>query len=542
MSRAPTPQQARRRAEATRPRPALREVTARPEIEAVSAPATIRALRTAIDTGQIPGTYVSSGRVVAVEQVSGTPGAAAGDEDSPLPVTASGVRAPELAALLAAHTFTYRMRARKNDSGEIETYPEEITPPPNVLTAALAPKEWPELRPLFGIVGAPVLRPDGTLLQQPGYDPATSLFLASKVPLDPAPGEPTAEQVEAAKDFLLTTFLGDFPWVGAADKANYVGLLVTPVLHGYLRTLIPFGVVTSTMPGSGKTILTCGLGMLYGQRILTWTNSDEELRKAITSVLADPVGTIIFDNLAEGTVIDSPVLARLITDRTWADRLLGKNATAAFANDRVWTATGNNLRLGGDMRTRSVLVGLNPDMPRPEERTGFAIPNLDQWILAPANQRQVLWHLLVLVADWIRSGAPRRPGLTMRQFTPWAEAVGGFLAHHGIAGFLANVESVRDIDEEEAAWAAFFAQWRKIHGDKWLTSNQLRLSADIPIGETDPWDGFFLTDSRGRFPAAKSVGKLLTGQIDRYRGSYVLRSELDKHSKVRTWRVEEWSG
>ena len=307
---------------------------------------------------------------------------------------------------------------------------------------------------------------------------------------------------------------------------------MTPILRSYLRTLIPFGVVTSTMPGSGKTILTCGLGMLYGQRVLTWTNSDEELRKAITSVLADPVGTIIFDNLAEGTVIDSPVLARLITDRTWADRLLGGNKTAAFANDRVWTATGNNLRLGGDMRTRSVLVGLNPDMPRPEERTGFQIPHLDQWILAPANQRQVLWHLLVLVADWTRSGAPRRPGLTMRQFTSWAEAVGGFLAHHGVPGFLANVETVRDIDDEESTWTAFFARWRKIHGDKWLTSNELRMSADIPPGQPDPWDGCFITDGRGRFPATKSLGKLLTGQINRYRGPYVLRNDQDKHSKI----------
>jgi hypothetical protein len=330
--------------------------------------------------------------------------------------------------------------------------------------------------------------------------------------------------------------------VSDADKANYIALLVTPILRSYLRTLIPFGVVTSTMPGSGKTILTCGLGMLYGQRVLTWTHSDQELRKAITSVLADPVGTIIFDNLAEGTVIDSPVLARLITDRTWADRLLSKNTVAAFQNDRVWTATGNNLRLGGDMRTRSVLVGLNPDMPRPEERTGFAIPNLDQWILMSANQRKVLWHLLVLVADWTRQGAPRQEGLTMRQFTPWAEAAGGFLRHHGIAGFLRNVETVRDIDDEEASWAAFFAQWRKLHGDKWLTSNEVRLSADIPPGQVDVWDGSFITDSRGKTPSPKSLGKLLTGQIDRYRSSYVLRSEQDKHSKVRTWRVEEWSG
>jgi len=538
VSRVPSLAEARRRAEATR--------RVKPDIEAASAPAAIRELRRAIDAGKIPGTYVSSGRVVAIEKVSGTAGAAAGDEDSPLPVTASEVRAPELAALLAEHTNTYRIRSRKTPDGSTETYEEEVTPPVPVLTAALAPKEWPALRPLYGIVGAPVLRPDGSLLQEPGYDTATCLYLASKVPLEPVPDEPDGKQVTAAREFLLTAFLGDFPWVSEADKANYLGLLVTPILRSYLRTLIPFGVVTSTMPGSGKTILTCGLGMLYGQRVLTWTNSDEELRKAITSVLADPVGTIIFDNLAEGTVIDSPVLARLITDRTWADRLLGGNKTAAFANDRVWTATGNNLRLGGDMRTRSVLVSLNPDMPRPEERTDFEIPDLDQWILFPANQRQVLWHLLVLVADWTRSGAPRRSGLTMRQFTPWAEAVGGFLAHHGIPGFLANVETVRDIDEEESAWTAFFAQWRKVHGDQWLTSNQLRLSADIVSDGAgrayDRWDGLFRTDGRGYPVSVKSLGRLLTGQIDRYRGSYVLRSEQDKHSKVRTWRVEEWSG
>jgi hypothetical protein len=258
------------------------------------------------------------------------------------------------------------------------------------------------------------------------------------------------------------------------------------------------------------------------------------------------VGTIIFDNLAEGTVIDSPVLARLITDRTWADRLLGKNATAAFPNDRVWTATGNNLRLGGDMRTRSVLVGLDPGMPRPEERTGFAIPNLDQWILTPANQRQVLWHLLVLVTDWTRNGAPRQPGPTMRQFTPWAEAVGGFLAHHQVGGFLANAETVRDIDDDEASWVAFFAHWRKKFGDGWITSSHLRESANItwdPGGtKDDPWDGLFLTDARGKLLSTKSLGRILTGQTGRYRGQYRLHARMDPHDKVKRWHVEEWSG
>ena len=317
------------------------------------------------------------------------------------------------------------------------------------------------------------------------------------------------------------------------------------MVRSYLRTLIPFGLVTSTTPSSGKTILTCGLGMLYGQRVLTWPgNDDAELRKSITSVLADPVGTIIFDNIAEGTVIDSPVLARLITDRTWADRMLGKNSTAAFTNDRVWTATGNNLRLGGDMRTRSVLVGLDPKRPRPEERNSseFTIRDLDQWILVPANQRIVLHHLLVLVADWTAQGAPRKNGLAMRQFTPWAEALGGFLDHHGIEGFLANVETVRDIDDDEADWQAFFAKWRNVFKDNRVTSNVLRKSADIGLDGYDRWEGTFLTDSRGQLVTNKSLGRLLTGQIGRYRGNYVLRSQTDSHTKIKQWWVDEWSG
>ena len=57
----------------------------------------------------------------------------------------------------------------------------------------------------------------------------------------------------------------------------------------------------------------------------------------------------------------------------------------------------------------------------------------------------------------------------------------------------------------------FLGKWREIHKDEWLTSNELRLSADVPPGETDLWGGLFLTDERGKFPTAKSLGKILTG-------------------------------
>ena len=535
-----------------------------PDIETGTGPETIRALTEAINKQQLPAVYVTDGQVVHLGEVSGSATAEAGDEDSPLPVAAAPVAAPLLARILAENTNTFKMRQRTvrvldgsdakgkpKFTTKVEEYKEETTPPAQLLTATLAGTSWSGLKALRGIAGAPVLRRDGTLLQDPGYDEATGLYLASKIPLDRVPGKPTAEQVSDAREFILSKLLGQFPWVTPADKANYIAILVTPILRKYQRSLIPFAVYTATMPSSGKTILTSMPGMLYGQRVLTWPGNDEELRKAITSVLTDPAGSVVFDNLTEGTVISSAVLARLITDRTWADRLLGRNKTAVLANDRLWSATGNNLRLGGDMVTRSILVGLDPGIPHPELRTGFAIPNLDDWILRPDNQRRVLWNLLVLVLDWTSCGAPRATGITMRQFTPWAEAVGGFLAHHDIGGFLANAETIRQIDDDDADWTSFLAEWFHRFGSDRKLAKDVRRSAEplkptfesgveVQEGNPDPWNGTFVTGDNGRPVTAPVLGKLLGGQQGRFHGDYVLRRHVDKHTKVSEWRVEKF--
>lgn len=538
MTRTPGVTEARRRAQAA----GSAAARARLNVQVGSGPETIRKIQDLVNGRKLPQIYVADGRLVHIEEVSGAAAAVTGEEDSPLPVVASELDRHLLASLLARHTLTYELKSRKGDKGQADDYKQEVTPSPQILMSVLAPKKWPGLLPYRGMAGAPLLRPDGTLLQKPGYDEATGLYLASKVPLDRVPDQPTARQVDNAQRFFLDQFLRDFCWVGEPDRANYLAVLATPILRWYLRTLIPFVVFTATMPSSGKTILTSGPGMLYGQRVLTWpdgNDADNELRKVITSVLADPVGAVIFDNLAEGTVIKSPVLARLLTERNWADRLLGGNATANYANDRLWCATGNNLRLGGDMVSRTVLIELDPDMPHPEERgADFAIPNLDQWILAPANQRKVLWHLLILILDWINNGAPRDDTLTMRQFTPWARALGGFLNHHAIKGFLANTESTRNIDEESSTWTAFLAKWHERHGTAWLTTHELHADADTPPGQLDEWDGLFIRDGRGRLPAENSLGMRLGAQVNRWRGSYVLRRAKDSHTKTSRWRIE----
>lgn len=504
----------------------------RPVLRVGEDPDAIRVLTRALDARIVPGTYVSDGDPVVVEEISGAAGPASADEDVALPLIASVLKPPLLAGLLAEHAEVLGL---KNGKTEVE-----LSPSGTVLSAVLARRSWPGLPVLRRIISTPVLRPDGTLLQQPGYDERTGFYLASNSHLAPIPDQPTPEEVAAAREFLLDRFLRDFPWRTNADKANYLALLVTPLIRPFTRALSPFGLVEASMPGSGKTILTGCVGLLVGQTVQTWTDSEEELRKTITTVLADPPGVIVFDNLEEGTVVQSAVLARLMTERTWSDRKLGTNTASTFPNDRLWLATGNNLRTGGDMASRTVWVRLDPDCPRPEARTGFTIPNLDSWILDPRNRATVLRHILILILDWTANGAPSVQGAIpqMRQFTAWAKHLGGFLEHHGVTGFLGNAESVRGLDDDNAEWRSFLHAWLDVHGDTHLTAQTLRVSGE-PTAGTDPWAGTFPTTPAGKPVTTKSLGRRLAGHVDRWHTDIVLRSAIDSHHNCRTYWVEE---
>lgn len=99
-------------------------------------------------------------------------------------------------------------------------------------------------------------------------------------------------------------------------------------------------------------------GYLYGQPTLVWEKgNDAELAKAITSALHKSSPIILWDSIAEGTMVASAVLAQLLTSPEWSARMLGSSGAGFTAvNDRMWMATGNNIRLGGDMSTRTLLV------------------------------------------------------------------------------------------------------------------------------------------------------------------------------------------
>src|SRR5262249_35755061 len=73
--------------------------------------------------------------------------------------------------------------------------------PPGWCAPAVAARgQWEGIRRLEGVVDAPVLRPDGTILRKAGYDPATGIIFEPTIDVPQIPDVPTKKQVDDARD------------------------------------------------------------------------------------------------------------------------------------------------------------------------------------------------------------------------------------------------------------------------------------------------------------------------------------------------------
>jgi hypothetical protein len=485
-------------------------------------------LRAVINAGHVPNLYVRDGQLVHVEHKSSL-------KNNQIAV--SEVCADRLNGLLAHHVRTFKTVKDKDGNQVRKPFSVSVTD----LRAVVKTTNWQGLPVLEGIIGTPTLRPDGSLIQEPGYDKATGLYFQPTIHVPRVPDTITDEQVRTSREFVFKKVFGEFCWVSPGDFANYMALLISPMLRPYVRSTTPFGMFTATTPGSGKTNLTDAIGFVYGQSSQVLPSRTEELQKKITAILignSSPV--VVFDNLKEGTCISSEILATLVTKDTWDDRLLGASRSVEAANDRLWLASGNGLTVGGDMGSRTVMVRLDPRMERPELRN-FEMGQFSDWIREDGNQEELLYHLLVLVQAWRQAGAVRDVKHTMRGFTRWAQVMGGFLNFHGLTGFLDNAGDLAERDTDAEEWSAFLARWHQVFGTTAKTSKELHASAqvDFVMGERiDKWSRCFITDDEGMTPNPRRLGMMLAGQEGRIRNGFILRKRMS-HEKSQLWWVEK---
>jgi hypothetical protein len=355
--------------------------------------------------------------------------------------------------------------------------PRPCHPPVAVVQDMLAAPTFP-VPPLLAITPTPLVVADGTIVNTPGYHATSAIYYApSRDFVVPAiPTAPTEEQVAAARD-QVTELFRDFPFAEPADRANAWAALLTIFVRELIPEPTPLFMLTKPAPGTGATLLvqalsTLALGSLPESKMLP--GEEEEARKTITATLRAAPRMVLLDNLTG--FLDSAALSSALTALVWSDRVLGKTEDVHFPVRCVWFGTSNNATWTTELGRRFTPIRLDAQLEKPWERSGFAHPDLLEWI---KDHRASLIHAcLTVVAAWLAKG---RPDGTARHgsYARWSKVQGGILEAAGINEFLKNLDRMyEEADAERDELAGFLAAWWAEHGETRKTPTELLEVAD----------------------------------------------------------------
>jgi hypothetical protein len=272
---------------------------------------------------------------------------------------------------------------------------------------------------LTGVIEAPILRPDGTTLDATGYDRDTGLYLDCDDDWPAIPQDPSRADAETALKELLEPF-AEFPFVSEQHRSVLVAGILTALQRRLLEDSPLFG-FSANVQRTGKSLLVDSIGILATGRkpaAAGMPKEIEELRKAITSTLREGHLIANLDNIVHP--LDSPDLARAITQNPYKDRLLGTNTNARLPNNVMWTATGNNLTFRGDMPSRALLSMIDANRERPEERT-FKIENLKGHLLI--HRKRLVTAALTILRAYRVAGCPRQKVSAWGGFEHWSKEI-----------------------------------------------------------------------------------------------------------------------
>jgi hypothetical protein len=411
--------------------------------------------------------------------------------------------------------------------------------PPDWAVAGIAHRgTWPEIRPIEALTEAPVLRLDGTILDTPGYDERTCLLYEPNADFPKVPVRATRCDASDAAAALLRLVI-DFPFAGDEHRAAWLASLLTPLARFAIAGACPLFLFDANTPGTGKSKLADIAAIITTGRTIartTYPDTDDELRKRITSIALAGDRMVLLDNIA--TKFGGSALDSALTGMTWRDRFLGRmEMTAELPLFTVWYATGNNVSLKGDIIRRIVPCRLASRVERPEERTDFEIQGDLLEYVARERPRLVAAALTILRAH-AAAGWPDGGLTPLGSFDQWSRVVRS--AVHWATGLdpCLTRETIRASDLDEQARIAAIEGWLE------LRDGGLDLTAAEALGQVkaDPErfhrlrEAFMGWSRDDELPSAKTIGKRIGAFEGRVLNDKYFASKIDRGTKY--WRVE----
>lgn len=352
-----------------------------------------------------------------------------------------------------------------------------VDPPERVCRSVLAASPWPGLPSLTGVIEAPTVRPDGSLLTTPGYDPTTGLlFDPGDTRFPTIPEKPSRADAETALDVLKRPFVA-FPFVGEADRSVAFSSVLTVLVCRSLRAVPLFGFSAPKM-ASGKTLLATiasYVGCGRAPYLMSQAQDPTDERKRVLSALIEGPAMLVIDNIERP--LQSDALCTAITEATFTDRLLGQSRTVTVETNTLFAATGNNLQLAGDLSARAILCQLDPEVERPEQRE-FGV-NLHEWV--PAHRGELAAAALTIIRAYLAAGEPRPPAPNFARFEDWQRLCRFPLIWLGLADPCETRDSIEEADPVRENLRALLAAWHGQFGD-----GRAMIKAAIDAGTKSP--------------------------------------------------------
>jgi hypothetical protein len=423
--------------------------------------------------------------------------------------------------------------------------------PGDVIEMLLSVSDTMSTKEIKALALLPYARPDGSIVDRPGYDARTGVYAHFDADdLPPVPMAPTADEVIDA----LRNMWG--PWEAYdfatdEDRGAMLSAIVAAVCRPALD-LCPGYFFDAPVQASGKTRAAGALGALIrNQRggitpFVGGNGAEAEMSKKIVSMLRAGEGFVCIDNIVGRW--SSPVLASLITDGAVNERVLGSN-TWYKGDARIFvTATGNQAQPDTDLGRRFIRVRIDPRCERPQARD-FSFDPVER---ALRERTAIAWGVLVLIrAHRAAGGAANGKGGAgfeqwsglVRQAVLWAGGMGYTeAADIGAVGDPAAsiMEGASVADPDVEAWGQFLrGAWESFGGAAFQARDvqKIYVSGALDDGSVMVREGLCeLLGSRDEM-TAKRVGRALKNRQDRIVGGLVLRGGGQDRTGTAFWKV-----
>jgi hypothetical protein len=337
----------------------------------------------------------------------------------------------------------------------------EIHPPTWLVEAIYGDRHLEHFEPIEGVVDTPILRPDGTVLEHPEYDPKTGLlYMTEDRRQFPAIAlSATREEAREAADRVLDVVC-DFPFETPEHRAAWLAALMTPLARPLYDGPTPFFLFDKNVRGAGGSKLADIIGLVVQGRAMprsSNTQDDDEMKKVITTYAMNGRRMVLIDNITGK--LGTPSLDAVLTGTSWSGRVLGQNREVDMSIRAIWYGTGNNVQFNGDTERRSLTIRLNSDRENPEDRNDFKHPHLLAHVKRVRGE--LVSDVLTVLVAYINAGMPEQPSVnTWGSFEGWSRLFSHMFVWLGFPDPQKVRKKTQSADGEVLALNELLTAWR----------------------------------------------------------------------------------